>query len=1006
MPLPSFRTGPTHGARPTPMPTGPSGGAVPTGPSPGAGGAHARQVPTGMPGPPPRGGTANSRHIHDMPAEILQHIATHLRTPKLPEAGANFNAFANSSRLLKNVLSNDIVARFMEPLTKKLTSLFANPGHAQALAASVAVRVPVDVMSPRQRADAVAMARRHPGLVCALGPELGKLEPAERSTLCRAAMSIADKALQAQAISRLGAGGLHLLKRHEQEQLVGQLEKMDDADFVAALEGVGTSLGHLEKDLRLKVLARAMNIQEPADAEVALRHLSPAMAHPGSEAGELLPAMAEYLVQNNPESQAMSTLCSHFEHLDPAVRSGLFDMAMHKPDLESRAQAVSGFMSAMPHLEKGERNDMFDTIAESKDPMRLFTTQGAATAPGRAPPPWAGIQHLDEDRLRTLVDLATGPHKSATSLRAMASGMPWLTTRQRGAVFEAALQLPPQERAQVWAGMGPVMELLTSSQKERMVDDIVHHQHGDAQAAAVAGVGPGLVHLNQAEQQALLGTLDRMATPLQKAQAMAGLCDGWAGVAGTRPPVPGRGSAPEAANDVIARFLQPLTREMSTTFESTANNMKIFGSPSARLPLARLSPQERSNFVLLSRVFAGEKFVDPQGRPIDVGCDYTDQGDREFGLVCALGRGLETLTPGDRTKVYEQAAVGLQDEAHRAVAISNLAIGGLQHLQEKERRHVVGMLGQMSGANVVAALEGIGQSLGALDQELQIHVVFAAHQLTDPAQQEAALRHLSAGYADLDPELKQQLRRMAINLAQNDPDSHAMSALCGAFEHLDVPVRTTLFNLAAQKPDPESRAAALAGFVPAMQHLDKDQRNAVVDALKSSADPMRLFAAQGAATEAGRFPPPWQGLQPLDDTRRGELVALATGPNKSATSLRAMASGLPWLKQPQRDAVFNAVFELDAAQRAQVWAGIGPVVEKLTPSQKERMVADIANQLQGADQAAAVAGAGAGLTHLAKGEQQTLLATLKGLDDPVHRSQAMAGLADGWPAVAARYAAA
>jgi hypothetical protein len=1000
MPLPSVRTGPSHGPRSTPTPTGPSSGTLP---SPSAGGSHARQMPTGMPGPPPRG-AATPRNIHDMPSEILQHIATHLRTPKLRETGANFNAFANSSPLLKSVLSNDIVARFMEPLTKKLTTLFANPSHAEALAASAAVRVPVGVMSPRQRADAVAMARRHPGLVCALGPELAKLEPAERSTLCRAAMSIADKALQAQAISRLGTGGLHLLKAHEQKQLVEQLEKMDDAHFVAALEGVGSSLGHLERDLRLKVLGRAMSIQEPADAEVALRHLSPAMAHPGSEAGELLPSMAQYLVQNHPDSQAMSTLCSHFEHLSVPVRSALFDMAMHKPDPESRAKAVSGFASAMQHLEPGERNDLFDTIAESADPMRLFTTQGAATVPGRATPPWTGIQHLDDGRRDTLVDLATGPGKSATSLRAMASGMPWLTTKQRGAVFEAALQLPPAERAQVWAGMGPVMGLLTRSQKAQMVTDIVHHQHGDAQAAAVAGVGPGLVHLGKDEQQALLGTLDGMATPLQKAQAMAGLCDGWADVAAARPPVPGRPSAPETANDVIARFLQPLTREMSATFESTANNMKIFGSPAARLPLARLSPQERSNFVSLSRVFAGEKILDPQGRPIDVGCDYTDQGDREFGLVCALGRGLASLTPGDRTRVYEQAAVGLQDEAHRAVAISNLAVGGLQHLQEKERRHVVGMLGQMSGANVVAALEGFGQSLGALDKELQTHVVFAVHQLTDPAQQEAALRHLSAGYAHLDPELQQLLASMAFNLAQNDPDSHAMSALCGAFEHVAVPVRNALFDQAAQKPDPEARAAALAGFAPALQHLDPDQRNAVVDALKSSADPMRLFTAQGAATEAGRFPPPWQGLQPLDDTRRGELVALATGPDKSATSLRAMASGMPWLKQPQRDAVFNAVFELDAAQRAQVWAGIGPVVEKLTPSQKERMVADIAGQLQGADQAAAVAGAGAGLAHLAKGEQQALLDTLKGLDDPVHRSQAMAGLADGWPAVAAKHA--
>lgn len=999
MSLPSLRPGSTHGLRPIQGPGSAPAATGPTSPSSprGGGASEARQRPAGMPGPPVRSRAPARTPFDGMPTEILQHIGAHLRTGKMHESEANFAAAIEALPVLRRALSNDIVARFVQPLTKKLAGLFSNHEHAKTLAASAAVRVPLDALSPRQRADAVAMARRHPGLVCALGPELARLEADERSTLCRAAMSIADKDLQAQAISRLAAGGLHRLKRHEQEQLIGKLEAMDNPRLLVALEGFGPTLNQLEKDLRLRVLKTPFGIDDPADGEVALRHLSPAIAQPGSEAAELLPAMAEYLVEHHPGSQAMSALCSHFEHLDGTQRSKLFDMAMHKPDAEARAQAVSGFMSAMQHLGKGERNDMFDTLAESKDPMRLFTTQGAATAPGRAPRPWAGIEHLDDGRRNTLVALAIGSRRSATSLRAMTSGMPWLTPKQRTEVFEAVFQLPAHERAQVWAGIGPAMESLTRGQKERMVADIVHHQHGDARAAAVAGVGPGLAQLNAAEQQALLGAAERLATPLQKAQAMAGLCAGWAGVAGRRPRLP------ETANDVVARFLQPLTRQMSSTFEETANNMKIFASPTARLPLAQLSPQERANFVLLSRVFAGEKFVDPHGRPIDVGCDYGADGDREFGLVCALGRGIESLLPDDRTRVYEQAAVGLQDEAHRAVAISNLALGGLQHLQEKERRHLVGMLGQMSGANVVAALEGFGRSLGALDKDLQTHVVFAAYGLTDPAQQEAALRHLSAGYADLHPELQQLLPGMAFNLAQQHPGSHAMSALSGAFEHLDPPVRTALFDLAAQNPDPELRAAALAGFAPALQHLEKDQRNAVVDALKTSADPMRLFTAQGAAPGAGRFPAPWRGLEPLDDTRRGELVALATGPQRSATSLRAMASGMPWLKQPQRDAVFDAVFKLDAGQRAQVWAGIGPVVEQLTPSQKERMVDDIANRLQGADQSAAVAGAGAGLSHLAKGEQQALLGTLKGLGDPVDRAQAMAGLADGWPAVAARY---
>jgi hypothetical protein len=51
-------------------------------------------------------------------------------------------------------------------------------------------------------------------------------------------------------------------------------------------------------------------------------------------------------------------------------------------------------------------------------------------------------------------------------------------------------------------------------------------------------------------------------------------------------------------------------------------------------------------------------------------------------------------------------------------------------------------------------------------------------------------------------------------------------------------------------------------------------------------------------------------------------------------------------------------------------------------------------------------GVGAGLVHLARGEQQALLDTLDGLPDPAHRSQAMAGPADGWRVVAGRHATA
>jgi len=187
-------------------------------------------------------------------------------------------------------------------------------------------------------------------------------------------------------------------------------------------------------------------------------------------------------------------------------------------------------MPSMQFLKKEERESMFEQLAASHDPGLLFEAQGAATEPGKAPPSWVGLKHLDDGRRQQLTDLATGPHKSVASLRAMASGLAWLSEPQRKAVAEAISTLDDAGRAQVYAGLGPFMQHLDRGQREQVAVDVAHRLQGEAQAAALRGIGPGLSTLTHGDQQALLATLDRIEDPAHKAQAMAGLCSGWAGM--------------------------------------------------------------------------------------------------------------------------------------------------------------------------------------------------------------------------------------------------------------------------------------------------------------------------------------------------------------------------------------------------------------------------------------------------------------------------------------------
>lgn len=450
-------------------------------------------------------------------------------------------------------------------------------------------------------------------------------------------------------------------------------------------------------------------------------------------------------------------------------------------------------------------------------------------------------------------------------------------------------------------------------------------------------------------------------------------------------------------DDADTQALKRLTTQLWNSFDNIDTDEKFFATPPHHFPIDVLTTKQRKNFVLLAQMMSGATLRDASGRPLDQVRHYPADQDRHFGLVCALGRSPDKFAPDERRAILG-LAVALRDEGKRAIALSQLA-AGMQHFDADERNFLgTALLAMQDDRNKIVALEGFGKGLGALDAEQRVTMLLIAYTQTDPQLKETAIRHLSPGLRHLDGDQQMLLAAMAQELVNADPHSQAMSSLCQGFESFEVPVRSALFGMAMQKTDAAERAQSLSGFGGVMELLTDDERKAMVDTVTSSPAPELMFSVQGADDGKGGVPRPWVGLKSLDPDRRDDLVKLATGTCKSTTSLRAMATAMPWLDRDQRGAVVDAVFTLPPAERAKVFEVMGGEAGPHLAGRTQRVIDDVL-AMDEAERATAMCGLGRGLAGMDHAQRRQLLDALDRINDPALRARAASGLCLGWEGI-------
>jgi hypothetical protein len=763
-------------------------------------------------------------------------------------------------------------------------------------------RFPVMAMTHPRRNEVVDLAMGSPGLRHALARQIGQLDRTQRDALVAQIGQETDPVRLRDGVVALLQGGAQHLQPEQRNALVHEILVMSGNDvprMLAALQALGPSLGSIPGEQQFR-LANAIfvNVTDPAAREAALHYMSQGMAdlHPDVRLAlvQIVGQSLEAANETGTPSTMASALCKGFEHLEPEYRELLFVEAQKVQGVEARAQVMSGFMPALEYLKKEDRETAFDAVMQSADPMRLFSSQGASVAPGRFPPAWEGLKRLDEGRLSALLAHATGDRKSATSLRAMASGMPALTDDQRQAVFDAAFDLgTAQERAQVWGSLGPSLVHMPPAQRQSMVDDIVQNLRADEQAAVLERLAPSLQLLSEKQRDTLAASLHSLPDSAAKADANTAFLAHWPGTPSSLEGLHGlplellqrigghvhsddprqlgkmmhamsstsRPLQAALSGDAAVRFLQPLTHAVTDTF-TRADLPKIFTTPSARVPLALMSLQQREGMVILTSNASGIS---------KTGWDKSNNGNpQQISMLSAMGRELQHLTPNQRTDVYQMAAVTLtpNPDGHAAV-LSAMAQGGLHLLELDQREHVVRMMLHQMGSddNVVLALKGFGPSIGKLEAHLQEKIAKGVLALPAGADREAALAHFAPLLAHMDP-------GAAALLADSVPA-----------------LRPTAQDLSAQgidvvfKRPPEERAEFWAGLGPKVDQLGRAHKQQMVDDIVQ-----HLKAADQVAAMAGLGPVASQ----LNPEQQQALLGVATAsphPAHRAQMLAALADG-------------------------------------------------------------------------------------------------------------------
>jgi hypothetical protein len=332
---------------------------------------------------------------------------------------------------------------------------------------------------------------------------LAHLNRHQQQGLLTAAIRISDRASRDIAIAYL-CKGLKYLDAGHQKILFEKATLLPlGYEQAAAIRNLGGSLKSLSRDQRDTLVTSARNLGEQGDDDselIASCGLAEGLVH-------LEPHQIDKLVTESTTrlcvafggEELIAALGTNLHHLTEAQQDKLFD-ATTRLTSRDRAIAIAGLTAGFASLDTSVRKDRKNHLGDQLVNMALGLPYGndMANAIAALGP---RLGHLEEARREGLVDAAirlfkddrsTDPH----AIRALGAGL--------GAGFKSL-------------GPGLRSKLIDSVTRPRSCDDTnplyaeLYHA-----AEAIAGLGAGFPHLDEAEAEALLAAAAWLPRPRRR----------------------------------------------------------------------------------------------------------------------------------------------------------------------------------------------------------------------------------------------------------------------------------------------------------------------------------------------------------------------------------------------------------------------------------------------------------------------------------------------------------
>jgi hypothetical protein len=346
------------------------------------------------------------------------------------------------------------------------------------------------------------------------GKELAHLGVALRGEVVNKAISLADTDDRAAAIAALGPGLEHL-DRNQQQALLKTALAIAHPDHKAyAVRNLCTGLKYLDAAGQKALFANVISIPPGRLQALAIEHLGASLGSLSPDQRDTLATAVFGLIHHGIPSlcapSAIRGLAAGLEHLTLPQRDTLVNQSMTRLNRHDKAGAIAALGAGLAHLRPEQQDTLLDAAAG------LDTAHGKADAVTGLAVALASLDTARKDRVVDLVLSLPNNDSKARAIAALGARLGHLEQRRHAAVVDAAIRLfkdatiSKEMHRAVAAGLGAGLGSLHKDLRSALVDTVTRapppkdKQRNVLAAEAIAGLGAGRAHLDEAQYKALI----------------------------------------------------------------------------------------------------------------------------------------------------------------------------------------------------------------------------------------------------------------------------------------------------------------------------------------------------------------------------------------------------------------------------------------------------------------------------------------------------------------------